>query len=162
MHHLTVNTIILQANNLEHIIINMISWCYMHLLLCLSIGMVLYIPSDFTLETRSKPFYSLSDCLPFTPTRCFQCFHDDFIKENIFRVTSLLCGVFTGGRWIPWQSLWRGALMFSLICVWTNNWANNEDAVDLSRHRAIMTSLWWPISPIILSGLWYHSLQQET
>ena len=26
--------------------------------------------------------------------------------------------------------------MFSLICVWTNGWANNRDAGDLSRHRA--------------------------
>ena len=30
----------------------------------------------------------------------------------------------------------RGALMFSLICVWTNSWANNGDAGDLRRHRA--------------------------
>ena len=26
--------------------------------------------------------------------------------------------------------------MFSLICVWINSWANNEDAGDLGRHRA--------------------------
>ena len=31
---------------------------------------------------------------------------------------------------------WRGALMFSLICVWTNGWANKQDAHDLRRHRA--------------------------
>ena len=31
---------------------------------------------------------------------------------------------------------WRGALMFSLICAWTNSWANNGDAGDLWRHRA--------------------------
>ena len=36
----------------------------------------------------------------------------------------------------PSQSQWRGALMFSLICVWTNGWANNRDAGDLRRHRA--------------------------
>ena len=30
---------------------------------------------------------------------------------------------------------WRGALMFSLICPWTNGWANNRDAGDLKRHR---------------------------
>ena len=28
---------------------------------------------------------------------------------------------------------WRGALMFSLICAWTNGW-DNRDAVDLRRH----------------------------
>ena len=26
--------------------------------------------------------------------------------------------------------------MFALICVWTNGWANNQDAGDLRRHRA--------------------------
>ena len=31
---------------------------------------------------------------------------------------------------------WRGALMFSLICAWTNSWANNGDASDLRRYRA--------------------------
>ena len=35
---------------------------------------------------------------------------------NIFRVTDPLCGEFTGHRWIPRKGLWRGALMFSLIC----------------------------------------------
>ena len=29
---------------------------------------------------------------------------------------------------------WRGALMFYLICAWTNSWANNQDAGDLRRH----------------------------
>ena len=31
---------------------------------------------------------------------------------------------------------WRGALMFSLICVWINGWVNNHVAGDLRRHRA--------------------------
>ena len=30
---------------------------------------------------------------------------------------------------------WRGALMFSLICAWTNGWANYQDAGDLRRHH---------------------------
>ena len=36
----------------------------------------------------------------------------------------------------PHKSQWRGALMFSLICVWTKGWANNRDAGDLRRHPA--------------------------
>ena len=32
---------------------------------------------------------------------------------------------------------WRGALMFSLICAWTNGWANNWDAGDLRHHCAL-------------------------
>ena len=31
---------------------------------------------------------------------------------------------------------WRGALMFHIICAWTNNWANNREADDLRCHRA--------------------------
>ena len=35
---------------------------------------------------------------------------------------------------------WSGALMFDLICVWTNGWANHRYAGDTKRHRArIMT-----------------------
>ena len=35
----------------------------------------------------------------------------------------------------PHKGQWRGALMFSLICVWLNGWINNREAGDLSRHR---------------------------
>ena len=45
---------------------------------------------------------------------------------NIFRATGHLCGEFT----VP-----RGALMFSLICVWINDWVNNREAGDLRRYR---------------------------
>ena len=37
---------------------------------------------------------------------------------------------------LPTQSHWRGALMFSLICVWINGWVKNREAGDLSRYRA--------------------------
>ena len=36
----------------------------------------------------------------------------------------------------PHKGQWRGALMFSLICVWINGWENNRDASDLRRHRS--------------------------
>ena len=36
----------------------------------------------------------------------------------------------------PHKGQWFGALMFSLICAWTNSWANNRDVDDLRRHRA--------------------------
>ena len=36
----------------------------------------------------------------------------------------------------PHKGPWRGALMFSLICAWTNAWVNNRDGDDLRRHRA--------------------------
>ena len=49
---------------------------------------------------------------------------------NISRVSGLSCGEFTDHR------QWRGASMFSLICTWTNSWANNGGAGDLRRRRA--------------------------
>ena len=36
----------------------------------------------------------------------------------------------------PHKSQWRGALMFSLICAWTNSWVNNREAGDLRHHCA--------------------------
>ena len=61
---------------------------------------------------------------------------------NIFRVTGPLCGEFTGVRGIPRSPVnspnkgqWRGALMFSLICIWINGWVNNREAGDLRCHH---------------------------
>ena len=53
---------------------------------------------------------------------------------------------FTGHRWILLKGEWRGALMFSLIYVWTNGWVNTRDAGDLRRHRAHydVTVIEWP------------------
>ena len=36
----------------------------------------------------------------------------------------------------PHTDQWHGALMFSLICAWTNGWVNNRDAGYLRHHRA--------------------------
>ena len=53
---------------------------------------------------------------------------------NIFRVTGPLCGEFTGSPVnSPHKGQWRGALIFSLICI--NGWVNNYEAGDLRRHR---------------------------
>ena len=35
----------------------------------------------------------------------------------------------------PHKGQWRGALIFSFICVWINDWVNNREAGDLRRHR---------------------------
>ena len=60
---------------------------------------------------------------------------------NIFCVTGHLCGEFTGHRSpvnSPHKGQWRGALMFSLICVWVNGWVNNCEAGDLRRNRTLL------------------------
>ena len=63
--------------------------------------------------------------------------HDDVIKlKHLPRYWPFV-------RWIhrspvnsPHKGQWRGALMFSLICVWINGWVNNREAGDLKRYRA--------------------------
>ena len=36
----------------------------------------------------------------------------------------------------PHKGQWREALMFSLICIWTNSWVNNRYVGNLRCHRA--------------------------
>ena len=53
---------------------------------------------------------------------------------NIFRVTGRLGG---NSRWIHrTKASDAELLMFSLICVWINDWVNNREAGDLRRYRA--------------------------
>ena len=56
-------------------------------------------------------------------------------NRKIFHVTGLCAGnsPVTGG--FPSQRPLTRPLMFSLICAWTNIWANSRDAGDLRRHR---------------------------
>ena len=63
--------------------------------------------------------------------------HDDVIKWKHFP----RCWPFV--KWIhrspvdcPHKGQWRGALQFSFICAWTNDWANNGDPGYLRRPRA--------------------------
>ena len=63
--------------------------------------------------------------------------HDDVIKWKHFpRYWPFVWGTHRSPVDSPHKGQWRGALMFSLICVWINSWINNRDAGDLRRHRA--------------------------
>ena len=54
--------------------------------------------------------------------------------------------------WIPrTKADWRGALMFSLICVWINGWENNREAGDLRRYHAHYDVIVMKASPNITS-----------
>ena len=63
--------------------------------------------------------------------------HDDVIKWKHFpRHWPFVRGIHRSPVNSPHKGQWRGALMFSLICAWTNSWANTGDVGDLRRHRA--------------------------
>ena len=63
--------------------------------------------------------------------------HDDVIKWKYFpRYWPFVLGIHRSPVNSPHKGQWLGALMFSLICVWINGWANNREAGDLRRYRA--------------------------
>ena len=86
--------------------------------------------------------------------------HDDVIKWKHFPRNWPLCA---GNSPVPVNSAhkgqWRGALMFSLICVWINGLVNNREAGDLRRHRGhfdvnVMLSFY----PCIHNSSFYESV----
>ena len=63
--------------------------------------------------------------------------HDDVIKWKHFpRNWPFVRGIHRSPVNSPHKGQWRGGLMFSLICVWINDWVNNREAVDLRRYHA--------------------------
>ena len=63
--------------------------------------------------------------------------HDAVIKWKHFpRYWPFLRGIHRSPANSPHKGQWRGALTFSLICVWINGWVNNREAGDLRRYRA--------------------------
>ena len=66
-----------------------------------------------------------------------QWLHDDVIKWKHFpRYWPFVRGIHRSPVNSPHKGQWRGALMFSLICVGLNGWINNREAGDLRRYRA--------------------------
>ena len=63
--------------------------------------------------------------------------HDDVSKWNHFpRYWRFVRGIHRSAVNSPHKDKWRGALMFSLICVWVKGWVKNRRAGDLRRYRA--------------------------
>ena len=63
--------------------------------------------------------------------------HDDVIKWQHFpRYWPFVRGIHRSPVKSPHKGQWRGALMFSVICVWINDWVNNHEAGDLRRYCA--------------------------
>ena len=77
---------------------------------------------------------------PYGVTRPKWFNHDDVIKWlHSPRYWPLVRGIHRCPVNSPHKGLWRGALMFTLICARINGWVNNREAGDL---RHIACSLW--------------------
>ena len=64
-------------------------------------------------------------------------YHDDVMKWKHFpRYWPFVQGIHRSPVNSPHKGQWRGALMFSFICVWINSWVNNREAGDWRRYRA--------------------------
>ena len=63
--------------------------------------------------------------------------HDDVIKWKHFpRYWPFVRGIHWSPVNSPHKCQWHGALMFTLICVWMNDWVNNRQAGDLRGYRS--------------------------
>ena len=75
--------------------------------------------------------------------------HDDVIKWKHFpRYWPFVRGIHRSPVNSPHKGQWRGALIFSLICVWINVWETIVRLVIWDAIAAVMTSLYvcWRIS----------------
>ena len=64
-------------------------------------------------------------------------YHDDVIKWKHFPPNwPFVRGIHRSPVNSPHKGQWRGALMFSLICVWINDWVNNREVGDLRCYHA--------------------------
>ena len=78
-----------------------------------------------------------SDSSPSYIVQCDGAVHDDFVTwKYIPRYWPFVRGIHRSPVDSPHEGQWRWTLMFSLMCAWTNGWANNRDASDLRRHRS--------------------------
>ena len=74
--------------------------------------------------------------------------HDDIFKWKHFpRYWSFVRGIHRSPVNSPHIGQWPGALMFSLICVWINDWVNSRETGDLRRYRVHydVIVMWWEL-----------------
>ena len=74
-------------------------------------------------------------------------YHDDAIKWKHFpRNWPFVRRIHRSPVNSTHKGQWHGALMFSLICVWINDWVNNREAGELRRYRIhydVIVMIFW-------------------
>ena len=88
--------------------------------------------------------------------------HDDVIKWKHFpRNWPFVREIHRSPVNFPHKGQWRGALMFSLIYAWINDWVNNREAGDLRRQHGhydvIVMSKWNMNHEASLSFFWRYA-----
>ena len=87
-------------------------------------------------------------------------------SNGIFSALLAICaGIHRSPVNSPHQGQWRGALMFSLICIWINGWVSNREAGDLRRYRphydVIVMYLQIPLYPTVTGHRQAHCWLQD-
>ena len=96
-------------------------------------------PSTFTIPTNALTCTAVRGSLLILGRKCLleYIYHDDVIKwKHFLCYWPFVRGIHRSPVNSPHKGQWRGALIFSLICVWINGWVNNSEASDLRRYRA--------------------------
>ena len=81
-------------------------------------------------------------------------------KETFSALLAIWAGNWPVPGELPTHGQSRGALMFSLICVWINCWINNGDAGDLRRYRAHYDVSVMGINTFKISFVWLTQLSR--
>ena len=72
-----------------------------------------------------------------------------------------LCAIHRSPVNSPHKGQWRGALMFSLICTWTNDWVNNRDHdmifVKMTASSAASDDNFIKTTRLLFQWRWMHS-----
>ena len=105
--------------------------------------------TDNIINTKQWTTLSYAHSMAYNITIRRYSIHDDVIKWKHFsRNWPFVRGIHRSPVNSPHKGQWRGALMFTLICVWINDWVNNREAGDLRRYRShydviVMITIRW-------------------
>ena len=90
---------------------------------------------DWLVQERCNSFGNALELHPSCTNQLIS--HDDVNKWKHFpRNWPFVQGIHRSPVNSPHKSQWHRALVFSLICVWINDWVNNREADDLRRYHA--------------------------
>ena len=97
-----------------------------------------FIMNDCITTTKQSPTKPCAYFLGYTVRHPkLYSLHDDVIKWKHFpRYWPVVRGIHRSPVNSPHKGQWRGALIFSLICAWMNDYVNNCEVGDLRRHIA--------------------------